>query len=348
MTRPALIALAVGLGCLAGLGALAGSGAGDILPSYLGAWLFLLAMPVGALPILMMIDLLDIRTLSIEPVLRALAAWVPLAALLAVPIVLHAGNLYPELRAAPNGLFGWWMTPGAFKTRAIVLLAVWIGLALVFARAPAAARPRRLTAAFGLMIHAVVGTVAMTDWVMAVEPGLSSSAAGLLLLVSQSGAAFALAVLVALPSLRGEPVDTALATTLLLLLGGWLFLTFTQYLVVWSANLPREAAWYLRRSAGLGQALEDLAGLTCLLIVAALVTRSGARSLVALVLASAALLVLHGLEMLWFVTPAFRGSFGLQVEDLLGLVGFGAAGYGITLVVGSLSGRSRRVPHGVA
>ena len=60
------------------------------MPSYLGAWLFLLALPLGALPILMGWELLDLPETALVAALRRLAAAMPLAAVLAIPVLLRA------------------------------------------------------------------------------------------------------------------------------------------------------------------------------------------------------------------------------------------------------------------
>ncbi len=57
MSRPSLVILALGILALVALwlSALAGTA---IMPSYLGAWLFILALPLGALPVVMGLELM--------------------------------------------------------------------------------------------------------------------------------------------------------------------------------------------------------------------------------------------------------------------------------------------------
>ena len=133
VSRPTLIALAVGV--LGALGVVVLGLVGQpVMPSYLGAWLFLLALPLGALPILMGCELLDVPETALIADLRRLAGTMPLAAALAVPVLLRTGSLYPALRAAKAGLPGWWMTPALFLVRAVLFLAAWTALSLVFSR----------------------------------------------------------------------------------------------------------------------------------------------------------------------------------------------------------------------
>ncbi len=241
------------------------------MPSYLGAWLFVLALPLGALPLVMASELLGADETRLLAALRRLVGVMPLAALAAVPVLLRLGTLYPGLWAAKAGLPGWWMTPGVFVVRAVVLLAAFTALASIFARpgASASARGGRrgVLAIAGLALHPVLATLAADDWAQQVEPGFNASSFGLVLVAAQCSIALCLAVVMVMTGRGGRvaargaaedrrDVDSTIrvGTGLAVALGFWGFLVFTQYLVVWSANLPREVLWYQHRSAGLGQA----------------------------------------------------------------------------------------------
>ncbi len=363
MSRPALIALALGVlgfAALAGLG-LAGA---TVMPSYLGAWLFALALPLGALPVVMGCELLDVPETGLLAELRGLVAVMPLASALAIPVLLRLDGLYPSLAAAKGGLPGWWMTPGFFTLGAIAFLLAWTALSLVFARPPSgrgrdARRPA--LAAAGLGLHLVMGTLAADDWAQAVEPGFNSSAFGLLLIAAQCSAAVSLAVVLAVMGRRepaatralsadraGDPAASrSVATALAVLLGFWGFLAFTQYLVVWSSNLPREVVWYQHRAAGLGLPAQYSAGILCALALAALLPRWPSRRVGLLAWVAAALLTMHGLEMLWLVTPAYRSAFEVTGADLLALAGAAGLGIGGALLFGDRIERGRG-RHGAA
>ena len=347
MSRGALIAFALSLACALGLAAFWRAGAA-VMPSYLAAWLFLIAMPVGALPVLMTIDLVGARKTPVERPLRAMAAWLPLAALLVVPVLLRARDLYPGLAASSGVLPAWWTTPGAFIGRAIVILAVWTWLGLTYSKPSGDGAPRPRLALLGLLAHAVLGTVAMDDWAMAVEPDFASGAFGLAVLTALSAIALSVAVLLALRPRPGPPALEHLSLPVLVVLGCWCFLQFTQYLVVWSANLPSESAWYLRRSAGIGQAFEYAAGVVCLLATAALLSATGPRRSGLLIAATAGLCLLHAVEMLWLITPAYRGRFDLTPADGLALVGFAALGWGCTLAMSRYRRTARRTDDAAA
>lgn len=362
VSRPTLVALGIGA---VGFGAslLLGLFGVAVMPSYLGAWLFVLALPLGALPVVMGCELLDVPETLLGVMLRRLVAVMPLAALLAIPVLLRIHGLYPALSAPKDGLPGWWMTPVFFVVRAVVLLLAWTALSFVFSHRPGSGAidtRRPLLAAGGLGLHFVMGTLAAIDWAQSVEPSFNSSAFGLLLISAWSSIAVSLAVTLAVSGRRpravrglsADPRDPRatqqVSTAIAVLLANWGFLVFTQYLVVWSANLPREVIWYQHRAAGLGLVAEYSAGILCALALLALLPRGFARHAGLLAWVAAALLVMHGFEMLWLVTPAFRSSFTLTLADVLGLAGAAGTGIGAVMMLGEPSANQGRVGHGSA
>ncbi len=203
------------------------------MPSYLATWLFWASVPIGALPILMLLDLAGPGTdFGLAPTLRGLLWLVPLAAVLMIPVLL-----------LPHSLFGWsmgrgfdtpfggaWMSHSAFIARSIVYFVIWSVLALAFLRPPSPAREggRRGVAAIGLFVHLFTVTLASVDWAMATEPNWISPEFGLIVLAAQATIAVSVAVLLAGNVWRQTNPDFA-ATILLTAAGMWIFLHFMQY-----------------------------------------------------------------------------------------------------------------------
>lgn len=362
MSRPTLVAL--GIGALGGLAMLLLAMLGrPVMPSYLGAWLFLLALPLGALPILMGWELLRLPETALVLALRRLAAAMPFAAVLAIPVLFSLGALYPSLSVDKPGLPGWWMTEIGFVLRTVLFLLVWTALSLLFSR-PDSGRGldarRPLLAGLGLALHLAMATLAGFDWAQEVEPSFVSSAFGPLFIAAQCSIAVSTAVLMVVVGRPEAEAELALsagrrdraatqhvATALAVLIGVWGFMVFTQFLVVWSADLPKEVIWYQHRAAGLGQAAEYGAGILCALALAILLPRAPARHAGVVAWVAAALLVMHGFEMLWLVTPAFRSAFTLTLADLAAIVAATGLGIGTALFFGDRAGTGR-VGHGAA
>ena len=188
----------------------------------------------------------------------------------------------------------------------------------------------------GVALHVVVGTLAVTDLVAALDPRLGSSVEGLLVMTAWSGLAFSAAILSAPeePTPIGRGRSTAgrdRLVPLVVLLSLWAFLHFIQFLVVWSANLPEEVLWYLARGGWPGRALA-IAGGAAVLLGALATLRPGRPTTRAL---AAAVLTVHACEMFWFVTPAVRDRFAITATDLLAALGVAA----LALAVLPLSAR---------
>ncbi len=297
---------------------------GVLMPSYLAAWLFCLGVPVGALAVLMALEIAGAPLAPVAAPLRGVAAAMPVLAVLALPVLLRAGALFGPDRAT----FG-------FVLRAVVILAAWTVLSLIFMRPPP--QPgglRRGVAVGGLAVHMVIGTVAATDWAEMLDPGLGSSVFGLLLMMSQCGAAVSAAVLLSACNARPWVAPRGLAALFLSLLGIWMFLEFTQFLTVWSANLPNEVTWYQRRDAGWGTVLEWTAVGACLTALFLLLPRRYEVLTTSLAFAAGAVLVAHVIEAFWLVTPAFRNRMGITLADLLALCGLGGLLIGACLALG--------------
>ena len=105
----------------------------------------------------------------------------------------------------------------------------------------------------------------------------------------------------------------------------WTYVAFSQFLIIWSGNLPHEIAWYLHRSAG-----------TWLSIVLALVAfhfflpfylllfRGVKRSVRVLTIIAALLLVMHFVNIFWLVVPSFYpGGIHINWLDLAAPIGVG-------------------------
>ena len=162
MRRGSLPPLIVGVLALGVAFTLSRFGGVHLLPSYLAAWLFCLGVPVGALAILMALEIAGAADAALTDPLRSTVAAMPVLALLAVPILLDPDALYPDATLGAAPLHGA-TTP--FVVRAVVFLLLWTLLSLVFQRRPRRfGGLRRTLAVIGLAVHAIIGTVAANDW----------------------------------------------------------------------------------------------------------------------------------------------------------------------------------------
>lgn len=321
LTRPAVVLLIVGL-----LAAVLFWVGGAAVPSYFAAWLFWIGVPMGALPIVMGMEAAGWTRSPLLPVLRAMLPLLPLGTVFALPLLGGLTTLFGH-----PGLPGWWTAPATVALRDGIVLIVLSLLAVVFWTVPRA--PRRALARGGLLVCLLLGTALSVDVVLALQPALQSSLAGLLLIAGQMALAATLAGLIvavgSMPS-RRLPPHTGLLVGVLV--GFWFFVQFVQFLVVWSANLPDEAAWYLDRLAGPGTAAVAFAAIAALAATVLLPSLLGRVPVAMATLSSMVVLALLGTKLL-FVLPAFRGQLALVGADALAVLGVGGLLVGAMLLL---------------
>ncbi len=213
------------------LGALAALGCFQLTGGHWGE----LARPA----LLTLLGLLPIALLGLVPALFDLAQvfdWAQPAALL--PEVVRRKQPY--------------LNAPFFITRTIGFGALWLLLALVFRRRGAAAAPAPALGALTLLLWMPSITFFAFDWIMSLEPTWYSDVLGLIFGAGAVAPALA-AVLLMLPELPGRsdspPVQGRqdLANLLLTAILMWIFLHFSQFIIIWSSNLPHEISWYLHR-----------------------------------------------------------------------------------------------------
>jgi len=110
----------------------------------------------------------------------------------------------------------------------------------------------------GIVVYAITMSAAVIYWVMSLDPTWYSSVYGLLFLVGQGYLVLAFSIIVVISLSKGEPFKTILRQTEQHDLGKFTFafvmlniyLAFSQFLIIWSGNLPDEISWYLDRVTG--------------------------------------------------------------------------------------------------
>ena len=310
---------------------------------YFAGWLVAVSLPLGALPVLMVLDLLGAAETSTATALRLLLASLPILALLIIPVLLDLSGVFPwpagsHLAAASDeplkGFARQWYSRGFFGLRSIVYLVLWVALALFFVRPAPRSQRHRTIAGIGLALHFIIGTLAAYDWWMSLDQAFMSSAYGLLVIAAQATFALTVASLAVLVTERAE-WERTVRLGLLAVLFLAAFIQFSQYLVIWSANLPKEIVWYQARWVGaLGPVF--VIGVPVLLALAFLVlipAPVAAMRLPALVALGAILLVAF-LDLACLACPRGTFTFGGVGLLLAFLIVVGGLGAGCAAVLG--------------
>ena len=153
---------------------------GVALAGWLCGLVFWLGIALGAVTLLAIHALTGgLWLASLRPVLLPAAATLPVFALLALPLLLNAGAVYPWL-ADPSlvrdpGVVRWYVNLPGFVLRSLVALAGWSFFALLL-MGGGARRPG--VGAAALVFHMVAITTFGLDWVLSIEPRFRSTVFG--------------------------------------------------------------------------------------------------------------------------------------------------------------------------
>ena len=322
--------------------------------AYLVGWTFWTGISVGSLALLMLQHMTGGGWgFVIRRVLEAATRLLPIMALLFIPIIIGAHSIYHE-----------WLDPEALKQhqvvqmktpyhnlpffiiRAVVYFAVWIALAYFLNRWSLAqdrtadvryAKNMRVLSGPGMVALIFTVTFASVDWYMSLEPEWFSTIYGFIFVAAWtlSALAFVIAVMAMLTS--EEPMKRVVAPLhfhdlgklLLALVMLWSYFAFSQYLIIWSGNLPEEIGYYIERTHGIWGVIIIAIGI---LHFAApflfLLSRDLKRNPRRLVLVAILVLVMRMIDLLWMLEPTF-GDHKMFWVDVIALLGVGGLWLGL-------------------
>ena len=311
--------------------------------SYLLAYMLVLGASLGCLALAMIHQLSGGSWgVLVRRPMGAAARVLPILTVLFLPIVLGMHRLYvwtdPSVVAGDEIIRGkhLYLNTPFFLARAAVYFAAWNAVSY-FLNAwsleqdrtgdPALARRMQRLSGGGLVLYGLTITFASFDWLMSLEPHWFSTIYGVLVMGGQglTSLAFLLIVLVWLG--RRDPLRNILLPSHYHDLGNlmlafvmlWAYFSFSQYLLIWSGNLPAEIAWYTHRTQ------TGWRGLAIALVVfhfavpfALLLSRSIKREPQAILKVAAAMLLARLLDLIWLVEPEFHhDGFSVSWMDIV-------------------------------
>ncbi len=175
----------------------------------------------------------------------------------------------PDTVAADHVLHAkaWWLNSIGFTIRAVIYFAIWMfmaaGLRASTLRQDASKNDneralRTNWASPGLVVFMVSVTFAFTDWVMSLEPHWSSTIYGAWWAVGMCLMAFAFMTAIATLNKNQEPYRGIVTSNWMRDLGNlmlaftmlWGYTSLSQYLIIWSGNLPEFITYFVNRSEG--------------------------------------------------------------------------------------------------
>jgi hypothetical protein len=353
-----LVWMGAGVG-VAGLAlALGVSGGGaDFYFPYLVAYLFFLSIGLGSL--FFVLCLFVTRAgwgVAIRRIVENGMATLPAFALLFIPVWLGRHELFPwldpEVVAKSKLLQGKapFLNEPFFMIRALFYFVAWSALATYFSRQsqrqdesgdPAISARLRSVSAPAIIVYALTSTFAAVDWIMSLTPEWYSTMIGVYFFAGSVLAAFAFAI-VAVHRMQAQGLLQGLVTVehvhdlgklLFAFTVFWTYIGFSQYFLIWYANIPEETVYFMDRNRGTWPAVGKLLVVGHFVIpFFFLMPRAIKRDSRLLVAGALWLLAMHFFDVYWCVMPVHRPD-GAQpgIVDLgamLAVGGFFLAAFG--------------------
>lgn len=349
MQRFERLALIVGVAALALCVAGAVVNPAQFFRSYLLGYLFWIGITLGSFALVMLHHLSGGGWgYLIRRCLESGTRTLPLLAVLLAPLLLGLSDLYlwarPDAVAADEILQhkSAYLNIPFFLLRTTIYFGIWGALAYFLNKwsleqdrsdDPKLARRLEAVSGPGLALMGLTITFASVDWVMSLDPHWFSTIYGFLFIVGNVLATLAFATCMAFLLSEQKPLSELatpdrfhdLGNLLLAFVMLWAYISFSQYLIIWSGNLPEEIPWYIHRT---GHGWVVIAIVLIIFHFATplvlLLSRRTKRSMGALVSVAAFLLLMRLVDLFWLVAPTFHEhEVHVHWMDLAAPVGIG-------------------------
>ncbi len=309
------------------------------LRGYLIAYMFWTGLSLGCLGLLMVQYLSGgLWGLVIRRFLEAGAKVLPMMFVLFLPILVLRTHMYGWMTNPPAENH-WYLNTQGWIIRWVVYFAIWLVLMkLLTSWGDRLDRPWDKYPGFealsglGCVLYALTTSFAAVDWVMSLDPHWGSTIYGLIFLIGQCLSALCFSIIMLTVVTRYEPYSEIVKPTQFHDIGKltlafvmlFAYFSFSQWLIIWSGNLPDEISWYLQRVRGWW-------GLIILAIVlfhfalpfAMLLSRELKRAGRRLIPLALLLLFMRLVDLYWYVIPNFKSPAYLSIWYVIAPVGVG-------------------------
>lgn len=325
--------------------------------AYLTGFFYTAMFPLGSLAILLVHGLTTGGWgMVIRKYAEAATRTFPVLFVLFIPVLLNLKAIYPWaadtvtdpliLKKAP------YLNATGFLIRAGVFFAVWTAVAALVR-----AKTRRhggsddnsrtdlqLYCGLGMLAFVFTSTFAAFDWGMSLTPQWFSTIFGIMTVIGNALGAVALLILLSGKAVRsGAEKDPKvvqgyhdLGNLTLALVMLWAYMNFSQFFIIWSANVPEEIIWYLPRyQSGWQWAGIGLLAVHFFIPFFLLLNRMIKKDVRILSRVAVWLLAARLIDQIWTVAPTFVKGVGdmswLYLTLPVALTGLWMAAYGYQL-----------------
>src|SRR5688500_12035815 len=242
--------------------------------SWLVSFLFFLSLALGALFfVLIQYAAQGGWGIVLRRIGETTFAMLPVMAALFLPLLLGLHDLYEwshREAVEQDALLRWkapYLNVPFFLIRAALFFGIWSFIAVLYYRGsrgqdvtgdPGVSARLRRFAGPSIIVLALTQTFASVDWIMSLTPHWYSTMFGVYFFAGSFVGFIALLSVVAVAMRRAGLLDTVISPEHLHDVGKllfafmvfWTYIAFSQFFLVWYANLPEETVWYQARMEG--------------------------------------------------------------------------------------------------
>ncbi len=321
----------------------------QFLHSYLTAFTYWVSLGLGGLFFTMLHHLVNAQwSIVLRRLVENIMYTLPIMFIFFIPIAIGLGGLYKWTDAAvvagdhllsQKSAF---LNTGFFLARTVVYFAIWTFLAFKLyalslrqdqGHSPELTASFRKVSAPGIILFALTTTFASWDWLMSLDAHWYSTIFGAYYFAGSTMGVMAFTLMIVVWMGRKGVLNkeiTAehyhdLAKLTFAFIVFWAYMGFSQYFLIWYANIPEETIWYQHRWVGSWQAvsLVIVFGHFCLPFLF-LITRAAKRSGPWLIFVSFWMLIMHYVDLYWLVFPNFsHHGAHFSWMDLATMMGIG-------------------------
>jgi hypothetical protein len=335
--------------------------------NYLIAFTFMISIGVGALFLIALEYIVGADwSVPIRRVVEFFAAIIPLLALLVIPLLLNVGELFhwshSEAVAEDKILAAKapYLNVTFFIIRVFVLIGLWSLFYFFFIRNSKkqdTTKDQKLTtinirlSAIFIPIFAFTITISAVDWLMSIEPHWFSTIIGVYFFAGTVIAALAAVTIATVllkehgylhPSMTNDHLYS-LGALLFAFVNFWGYIAFSQYMLIWYADLPEETFWFMQKWEGSWAIFSiGLIIIKFLVPYIVLVSQPSKMDPKKLKFISVWLLFAHFYDLFWFVMPEMEelsGGYSFSWIDLV----FPIAAVGLIILVFNIKAKKENL-----
>jgi len=337
------------------------------LYNYLLAYVFVLSIAVGSLFIVALEYLAGAEwSTPLRRIPEFLASFIPVLLVLVIPLLLNVQSVFEWTRkdvlSHDKILSGKspYLNTTFFMIRTVLSIGIWSLFYFLFvknSRKQDSTKDQSLTkkninySAVFMPVFAITVTISGIDWLMSLSPHWFSTIFGVYFFAGSFVAALAAVTLAVVllkekgflhPRLNNEHLFS-LGALMFTFINFWAYIAFSQFMLIWYANLPEETFWFIQRWGGMWSVISiALIFVHFVIPYAVLLTQPAKMDPKRLKFISVWILAAHVLDLYWIILPqvnsAKAGALTIFFE-----FGFLIAAIGGMLIVFYLNGKKQNL-----